>query len=174
MFIAASPIVVEKGTFAWAKDEEPVLNNINLEVKAGQLVAIVGQVGAGKSSLISALLGEMDKLSGRVNTKGRIAYVPQQAWIQNANLRNNILFGKTLDESTYHRIIDACALKPDLAMLPAGDNTEIGEKVTAKLNNDQNVQMIQALSLFFDCLFVGNKSEWRPETACQSCSRRLL
>ena len=59
----SSPIVVKKGTFAWAKDEEPVLNNINLEVKAGQLVAIVGQVGAGKSSLISALLGE--------NTLGR-------------------------------------------------------------------------------------------------------
>lgn len=122
-------MVIEKGTFSWAKDEAPVLKNINFEVKTGQLVAVVGQVGSGKSSLISAILGEMDKLSGRVNTKGKISYVPQQAWIQNVNLRNNILFGKIFNQATYEGVVEACALKPDLAMLPAGDNTEIGEKV---------------------------------------------
>lgn len=90
----------------------------------------MGQVGAGKSSLISAILGEMEKLSGKVNTNGRIAYIPQQAWIQNCSLRNNILFGKGYNESVYNKVINACALKPDLAMLPGGDNTEIGEKVT--------------------------------------------
>ena len=71
----------------------------------------------------------MEKQSGRTNTNGRIAYIPQQAWIQNCSLRNNILFGKAFNESTYNKVIDACALKADLAMLPGGDGTEIGEKV---------------------------------------------
>jgi len=51
-----------------------------------------------------------------------------QAWIQNASLRDNILFGKNLEHSNYTRVVDACALKPDLEMLPGGDQTEIGEK----------------------------------------------
>lgn len=130
---SANPIVVEKGSFAWSRSEPPILKDINLEVKPGKLVAVVGQVGAGKSSLISAILGEMEKLSGRVNTVGRIAYIPQQAWIQNSTLRNNILFGKGFDEKQYNKVVDACALKPDLAMLPGGDSTEIGEKVCASL-----------------------------------------
>nr|CAD7400512.1 unnamed protein product [Timema poppensis] len=122
------PIVVENGTFSWGSDDPPVLKNINLKLPQGSLVAVVGTVGSGKSSLISALLGELDKLTGRVNTKGSIAYVPQQAWIQNCTLRDNIIFGKSMDHSTYMRVIEACALKPDLEMLPAGDQTEIGEK----------------------------------------------
>jgi len=61
--------------------------------------------------------------------QGSVAYVSQQAWIQNATLQDNILFGKSIDHTSYQRIIEACALKPDLAMLPAGDQTEIGEKV---------------------------------------------
>nr|CAD7427423.1 unnamed protein product [Timema monikensis] len=124
------PIVVENGTFSWGSDDPPVLKNINLKLPQGSLVAVVGTVGSGKSSLISALLGELDKLTGRVNTKGSIAYVPQQAWIQNCTLRDNIIFGKSMDHSTYMRVIEACALKPDLEMLPAGDQTEIGEKAS--------------------------------------------
>jgi len=59
-----------------------------------------------------------------------VAYVAQQAWIQNATVRANILFGKPFDEERYSRILDACALRPDLQILPAGDATEIGEKVS--------------------------------------------
>jgi ATP-binding cassette subfamily C (CFTR/MRP) protein 1 len=62
-------------------------------------------------------------------SQGSVAYVSQQAWIQNATLQDNILFGKSIDHASYQRVIEACALKPDLAMLPAGDQTEIGEKV---------------------------------------------
>lgn len=123
------PVKIENGSFSWGPGEEPVLKDINLEVKPGKLIAVVGQVGAGKSSLISAMLGEMEKVRGKVNTNGRIAYIPQQAWIQNSSLKSNILFGKNLDEKAYNRVVDACALKPDLEMLPGGDNTEIGEKV---------------------------------------------
>jgi len=128
-FFAGGAISIEKGFFAWSQDEPPILKDINIEIKPGKLVAVVGQVGAGKSSLISAILGEMEKLGGKVNSNGKIAYIPQQAWIQNCSLRNNIMFGKAYNESVYNKVINACALKPDLAMLPGGDSTEIGEKV---------------------------------------------
>jgi len=62
--------------------------------------------------------------------QGSVAYVAQQAWIQNATVRDNILFGRPFDEERYNRILDACALRPDLQILPAGDATEIGEKVS--------------------------------------------
>ena len=120
---------IEKGSFAWGAGEQPVLKDINLEIKNGKLVAVVGSVGSGKSSLVAAMLGEMEKVSGKVNTTGRIAYIPQQAWIQNCTLRDNIVFGKGFDEGKYNKVIESCALKPDLAMLPGGDSTEIGEKV---------------------------------------------
>jgi ATP-binding cassette, subfamily C (CFTR/MRP), member 1 len=118
---------IQNGCFAW-NEEEKALKNINLTVKKRSLTAVVGQVGMGKSSLISALLGEMEKHSGSVNVDGTIAYVSQVAWIQNATLQDNILFGKAMNKEFYEKVIDACALKPDLEMLPGGDKTEIGEK----------------------------------------------
>lgn len=115
--------MIENGTFQW-DDEGTTLKNINMRVEKNQLVAVVGSVGSGKSSLLSAYLGEMDRVSGRVNRVGHIAYVPQQAWIQNATLKDNILFGIPYDKKRYDRIIEACALKPDLDMLPAGKETK--------------------------------------------------
>ena len=73
-------IKIRNGTFKWGKDEPVILENINFNVKPGSLTAVVGTVGAGKSSLISACLGEMEKISGTVHVKGKIGYVPQQAW----------------------------------------------------------------------------------------------
>ena len=73
-------IRVQNGTFKWGKDEPMILKNINFSVKPGSLTAIVGTVGTGKSSLISACLGEMERCSGTVNINGKIGYVPQQAW----------------------------------------------------------------------------------------------
>uniref|UniRef100_A0A8C1FU47 ABC-type glutathione-S-conjugate transporter n=2 Tax=Cyprinus carpio TaxID=7962 RepID=A0A8C1FU47_CYPCA len=94
----------------------------------GSLVAVVGHVGSGKSSLLSAMLGEMEKKSGHVTVSGSVAYVPQQAWIQNATLKDNILFGHERKDSWYQSVLEACALLPDLGILPARDATEIGEK----------------------------------------------
>ena len=65
--------------------------------------------------------------------QGTVAYVPQQAWIQNMSLKNNILFGSTYNESRYQRVVEACALEPDFKILPGGDDTEIGEKVKIEL-----------------------------------------
>ncbi|KAJ2835292.1 hypothetical protein J3B01_003635, partial [Coemansia erecta] len=121
-------VSVENGTFKWLSADEPTLHNVSIQCKRDELVAIIGRVGAGKSSLVSAILGDMIKCDGSVRVHGSIAYVPQQAWIMNATLRDNILFGSRFDQEFYERVIDACALQPDLDMLPGGDMTEIGEK----------------------------------------------
>ncbi|CAJ0583055.1 unnamed protein product, partial [Mesorhabditis spiculigera] len=122
-------IRIDQGNFTWESSEEnPLLKNLSLSIPRGSLVAIVGKVGSGKSSLFSAMLGEMNRVGGHVDIMGNIAYVPQQAWIQNMSLRDNILFNKPFDREFYDRVIECCALKPDLATLPAEDMTEIGEK----------------------------------------------
>ncbi|KAF1747020.1 hypothetical protein GCK72_023478 [Caenorhabditis remanei] len=124
-------INVKDATLSWeSADQNPVpsLMNINFSVKRGQLVTIVGRVGAGKTSMLQALMGEMEKLSGSIALHGRLCYVPQQPWMQNNTLRQNITFGKQFDEYFYTRVLDACALYRDLQILPLGDSTEIGEK----------------------------------------------
>uniref|UniRef100_A0A8U7P8D9 Multidrug resistance-associated protein 1 n=1 Tax=Corvus moneduloides TaxID=1196302 RepID=A0A8U7P8D9_CORMO len=119
---------------------------INFTVPEGSLVAVVGQVGCGKSSLLSALLGEMDKKEGYVVVKGSVAYVPQQAWVQNATLEDNIVFGREMSESRYKRVIEACALLPDVEILPSGDKTEIGEKgVNLSGGQKQRVSLARAV-----------------------------
>ncbi|KAG0272220.1 hypothetical protein BGZ96_005422, partial [Linnemannia gamsii] len=106
-------------------DYSPTLTNINLSVAKGSLAAIVGRVGQGKTSLLSALIGEMYKRQGTVRIRGRVAYAAQQAWIVNMTLRDNITFGLDFDQEKYNRIVAASGLLPDIEMLPAGDHTEI-------------------------------------------------
>ncbi|XP_077359163.1 ATP-binding cassette sub-family C member 3 isoform X2 [Festucalex cinctus] len=139
-------VAVVNGKFTWAKEDSPVLHDINVLVPQGSLLAVVGHVGCGKSSLISALLGEMEKLEGEVSIRGSVAYVPQQAWIQNATLRDNILFGKAYNEQKYRCVLEACALTPDLQVLPGGDMTEIGEKgINLSGGQRQRVSLARAL-----------------------------
>lgn len=143
-FISGQPLIIENGTFSWG--EHNILEDINLKLEKGSLNAIVGSVGAGKSSLVSAFLGEMDKVTGRVNTIGSIAYVSQQAWIQNATLRDNILFGRPYIQSLYDQVVEACALVPDIQMLPGGDYTEIGEKgINLSGGQKQRVNLARAV-----------------------------
>uniref|UniRef100_A0A7N6APL3 Multidrug resistance-associated protein 1 n=1 Tax=Anabas testudineus TaxID=64144 RepID=A0A7N6APL3_ANATE len=119
---------------------------LNVCIPEGSLVAVVGHVGSGKSSLLSALLGEMDKLEGTVAIKGSVAYVPQQAWIQNSTLKGNIIFGQERKEAWYQHVVEACALQPDLEILPAGDETEIGEKgVNLSGGQKQRVSLARAV-----------------------------
>lgn len=107
---------------------KPVLENIDLEVKKGQLVAIIGSVGSGKSSLLSAILGDLFKVSGKVQVNGKVAYVSQTAWIVNATAKENIVFGKTHHDDKYDDVIKCCQLQSDFEILPNGSSTEIGEK----------------------------------------------
>uniref|UniRef100_A0A6I8MXX3 Multidrug resistance-associated protein 1 n=2 Tax=Ornithorhynchus anatinus TaxID=9258 RepID=A0A6I8MXX3_ORNAN len=142
-------ISVTNATFTWSRNDPPTLTGITFAVPEGSLIAVVGQVGCGKSSLLSALLAEMDKVEGHVAIKGSIAYVPQQAWIQNASLRENILFGRQPEERHYKQVIEACALLPDLEILPSGDWTEIGEK-GVNLSGGQKQRVSLARSVYCD------------------------
>ncbi|CAI4229206.1 unnamed protein product [Auanema sp. JU1783] len=125
------------------------LRDISFEIPRGTLFAVVGKVGAGKSSLLSALLGEMGKLKGRIGVSGKLAYVPQQPWIQNMSVRDNITFGKPFDKKRYNMTLHACALKPDLKILPYGDMTEIGEK-GINLSGGQKARISLARAVYQD------------------------
>ncbi|OWK11411.1 ABCC6 [Cervus elaphus hippelaphus] len=101
---------------------------INLTVPQGCLLAVVGPVGAGKSSLLSALLGELAKVEGSVSIKGPVAYVPQEAWVQNMSVVDNVCFGQELDAPWLETVLEACALWPDVDGFPAGVHTRTGEQ----------------------------------------------
>uniref|UniRef100_A0A8C7XM79 ATP-binding cassette sub-family C member 5 n=1 Tax=Oryzias sinensis TaxID=183150 RepID=A0A8C7XM79_9TELE len=112
----------------------------------GSLVGICGGVGSGKSSLLSALLGQMTLLGGKVASSGDFAYAAQQAWILNDTLRNNILFGKEFNSKKYDAVLEACCLLQDLADFPYGDTTEIGERGTSLSGGQrQRVSLARAL-----------------------------
>ncbi|KAJ7630119.1 multidrug resistance-associated ABC transporter [Mycena polygramma] len=122
---------VPSGAATPREEEKPFeLKNLRFDVPKGSFVAIVGRVGSGKVRLISfePLIGEMRKTSGTVTFGGTIAYVPQTAWIRNATLRQNVIFGQEEDEEKFRQIIRACNLEHDLEVLPHGEETEIGEK----------------------------------------------
>ncbi|EYC38272.1 hypothetical protein Y032_0728g1885 [Ancylostoma ceylanicum] len=94
--------------------------------------------------------GEMGKLHGRIGVRGKVAYVPQLPWIQNMTVRDNILFGKPFDKRRYNQVLNACALKPDLKILPNGDMTEIGEK-GINLSGGQKARISLARAVYQDC-----------------------
>ncbi|XP_025711396.1 ATP-binding cassette sub-family C member 6 isoform X2 [Callorhinus ursinus] len=121
-------ISIQDGTFAWSRESTPCLHRINLTVPQGRLLAVVGAVGAGKSSLLSALLGELSKVEGSVRIKGSVAYVPQEAWVQNTSVVENVCFRQKLDPLWLERVLEACALWPDVSSFPAGVHTKIGEQ----------------------------------------------
>ncbi|KAI1299647.1 ATP-binding cassette sub-family C member 3 [Halotydeus destructor] len=144
-------IKVENGAFTWqTQDADSTLCDVNLAIKKNKLVAVVGTVGSGKSSLLASLLGDMRRTSGDVNLSGRVAYVPQQAWIQNATVRDNILFTTAMERPRYDAVLESCALEPDLEMLAAGDQTEIGEK-GINLSGGQKQRVSLARAVYANC-----------------------
>eukprot|EP00752_Nemacystus_decipiens_P001289 g1282.t1 len=127
----------------------PALHGCTLEVKKGELVAIVGAVGSGKSSLLAALLGDLKHVSGDIYAAGALAYVPQTAWIPNDTVRNNVLFGKPYDEAKYEEVLTVCRLRRDLELLENGDMTEIGEQ-GINLSGGQKQRLSLARALYSD------------------------
>uniref|UniRef100_A0A672PR52 ATP-binding cassette sub-family C member 5 n=1 Tax=Sinocyclocheilus grahami TaxID=75366 RepID=A0A672PR52_SINGR len=112
----------------------------------GRLLGVCGNVGSGKTSLISSILEQMHLLSGSVSANGTLAYVSQQAWIFHGTVRNNILMGEPFDQTRYARVIHACSLKPDLEILPYGDQTEIGERgINLSGGQKQRVSLARAV-----------------------------
>lgn len=142
-------VELDHADLAWDYDggDRIILSDISLTVPKGSLTAIVGMVGSGKSSMLSAILGEMERANeGSVRVSGSIAYVSQQAWIQNLTLRDNILFGKPFVSKKYKNVIDTCALKADLDILMHGDATEIGENgINLSGGQKQRVNLARAV-----------------------------
>ncbi|KAM9851263.1 ATP-binding cassette sub-family C member 4-like [Aulostomus maculatus] len=134
----------------WDKIQEaPTLQNVSLTVKAEQLIAVIGPVGAGKSSLLSAILGELCQESGVVKVKGELTYTSQQPWILPGTIRSNILFGKELNLQKYDRVLRACALKRDLDLLPGGDLAMVGDR-GANLSGGQKARVSLARAVYHD------------------------
>lgn len=142
---------VQDGTFSWDDDGlEQDLKNINLKVNKGELTAIVGTVGSGKSSLLASILGEMHRNSGKVQVCGSTAYVAQTSWIQNGTIEENILFGLPMNRQKYNEVIRVCCLEKDLEMMEYGDQTEIGER-GINLSGGQKQRIQLARAVYQDC-----------------------
>lgn len=154
-----------KPTATPVADTEPFhVRSTTVTIPRGQLVAIVGPVGAGKSSLLQGLIGEMRKTAGSVTFGGTLSYCPQTAWIQvnistfplltilivpqNTTIRENICFGRPFDEDRYWKAVEVSCLNQDLDMLPNGDLTEVGEKVRQSIaSKTRNIICSQGISL---------------------------
>uniref|UniRef100_A0A8B9GS23 ATP binding cassette subfamily C member 9 n=1 Tax=Astyanax mexicanus TaxID=7994 RepID=A0A8B9GS23_ASTMX len=152
---------VNNGYFTWGSNLS-TLSDINIRIPTGQLTMIVGQVGCGKSSLLLAMLGEMQTLSGKVywsNGLNRqdsaasspnrysVAYAAQKSWLLNATVEDNITFGSPFSKQRYKAVIDACSLQPDIDLLPFGDQTEIGER-GINLSGGQRQRICVARALY--------------------------
>ncbi|XP_060250613.1 ATP-binding cassette sub-family C member 4-like isoform X24 [Ovis aries] len=141
---------VQVFTASWEKaSETPTLQGLSFSVRPGELLAVVGPVGAGKSSLLCAVLGELPPSQGQVSVHGRIAYVSQQPWVFPGTVRSNILFGKKYEVDRYEKVIKACALEEDLWLLGAEAIIEIGDGGTP-LSEGQKARISLARAVYQD------------------------
>ncbi|OXB58308.1 hypothetical protein ASZ78_012591 [Callipepla squamata] len=142
--------LVTNGYFSWGSGLA-TLSNINIRIPTGQMTMIVGQVGCGKSSLLLAILGEMQTLEGKVHWSNKnrysVAYAAQKPWLLNATVEENIIFGSPFNKQRYKAVTDACSLQPDIDLLPFGDQTEIGER-GINLSGGQRQRICVARALY--------------------------
>uniref|UniRef100_A0A8C7JLX7 ATP binding cassette subfamily C member 4 (PEL blood group) n=1 Tax=Oncorhynchus kisutch TaxID=8019 RepID=A0A8C7JLX7_ONCKI len=129
--------------------DSPTLQNLSFTLRSEQLLAVIGPVGAGKSSLLSTILGELTPDKGVVKFKGELTYASQQPWIFPGTIRSNILFGKALHPQKYERVLRACALKRDMELLPDGDLEVIGDR-GATLSGGQKARVSLARAVYQD------------------------
>ncbi|XP_026099245.1 cystic fibrosis transmembrane conductance regulator-like [Carassius auratus] len=127
----------------------PVLKNISLNLKKGEMLAVTGSMGSGKSSLLMSILGELVPSSGKIRHSGRISYSSQTAWIMPGTIRDNILFGLTYDELRYKSVVKACQLEEDLAVLPEKDKTPMAEG-GLNLSGGQKARVALARAIYRD------------------------
>ncbi|CAL1598299.1 unnamed protein product [Knipowitschia caucasica] len=143
-------VELDNVTCYWDKTvDAPSLQNVSISVKPQQLLAVIGPVGGGKSSLLSAIMGELPGDAGELTVRGTLAYASQQPWVFPGTIRSNILFGKELNLQKYERVIKACALKRDMELLPDGDLTLIGDR-GATLSGGQKARVNLARAVYQD------------------------
>ncbi|XVF24656.1 hypothetical protein REPUB_Repub13aG0145900 [Reevesia pubescens] len=145
-------VVMHDACCAWSssnEDQNLVLNHVTLSLAKGLLVAVVGEVGSGKSSLLNSILGEARLVHGSIYSSGSAAYVPQVPWILSGTIRDNILFGKNLDSQRYADALQACALDVDISLMAGHDMAYIGEKGT-NLSGGQRARLALARAIYQD------------------------
>lgn len=142
-------VSIKDVTATWETDEKKpkTLDGIRLNVKPGQLCAIIGQVGAGKSSILHLLLGEMPIERGSIELNGTTSYGSQEPWLFPGTIRSNILFGQEFERKLYNEVISHCALMTDFLQLPDGDKTIVGERGAA-LSGGQKARISLARSVY--------------------------
>lgn len=141
-------VTIKNASFSWNRHEERLaLENINFSAYKGELSCVVGKVGSGKSSFLQSILGDLYKSEGEVIVHGVTAYVAQQAWIMNASVKENIVFGHRWDPQFYDKTVKACALTEDFAQLPDGDKTEVGERGIS-LSGGQKARLTLARAVY--------------------------
>ncbi|PBC32590.1 multidrug resistance-associated protein [Apis cerana cerana] len=135
-------------TAKWEPSQsENTLESVNLEMQKGKIYAVIGMVGAGKSSFLSAILGEIDITEGHVKVNGSLSYAGQEAWVFGSTVRQNILFGQSYDRHRYQKVIKACSLSRDFKQFPQGDQTVVGERGSS-LSGGQKARINLARSLY--------------------------
>ncbi|XP_074657445.1 ATP-binding cassette subfamily C member 4-like [Tubulanus polymorphus] len=143
-------VVVNQLTVTWDTTlETPTLKNISVTVKPGELIAVIGPVGSGKSSLLMSILGELHTIKGDVNVQGKVGYASQQPWVFTGTLKQNVLFGQQEDDDRFKRVVKATALDKDIEVLPDGENTLVGEKGVS-LSGGQRARVSLARALYFN------------------------
>ncbi|KAI9746617.1 MAG: hypothetical protein M1818_000330 [Claussenomyces sp. TS43310] len=141
-------IKIEDATFSWNRHEtKNALEDVNFSAAKGELTCIVGRVGAGKSSFLESILGNLYKVKGEVTIRGSVAFVAQQAWVMNASVKENIIFGHRWDSVFYEKTVKACALLEDFSQLPDGDETEVGERGIS-LSGGQKARLTLARAVY--------------------------
>lgn len=125
------------------------LRNITYQVRAGELMIIVGRVGSGKSSVLLSILGELPLASGRLQVRGRVSYAAQEAWIFAGSVRDNVLFGKRFDADRYKQVLQVCSLDKDIRLFPQGDDTVVGERGVS-LSGGQRARINLARAIYYD------------------------
>nr|CAD7441120.1 unnamed protein product [Timema bartmani] len=107
---------------------EPTLKEISLSVEPNKLIAVIGPVGAGKTSLLHMMLGELPVTSGYISVNGLMSFASQEPWLFAGSVRQNILFGQQFDRERYFEVVKVCSLQRDFTLLPYGDKTIVGDK----------------------------------------------
>ncbi|XP_067131389.1 ATP-binding cassette sub-family C member 4-like [Centruroides vittatus] len=136
-------------TATWNNETRSTLNRITLSVQPGELLAVIGSVGSGKTSLLMSILGEIPIISGKVSVKGKISYSSQEAWIFNGTIRENIIFGEEYQEEKYRKVLHITTLEKDIRIFPNGDSTLVGERGVI-MSGGQKARINLARALYLD------------------------
>ncbi|XP_031366798.1 multidrug resistance-associated protein 4-like isoform X2 [Apis dorsata] len=141
-------IIMKNITASWTENTiANTLHDINVEIESGKLYAIVGSVGAGKSSFLQLILRELQQSQGEIRINGTVSYVSQEAWLFSGTVRNNILFGQSYDKEKYNEVIKVCALIKDFQQFNYGDRTLVGDRGAA-LSGGQRARINLARAVY--------------------------